>query len=241
MLLTFLAACSGTRKSDSSAGASRNNPQGGATPNFALPGVPLKTELLASPAKEAAQPAEKKPAEGQPAEAQPAGTAQAEAVPAAATPPETATAAVEAVEARPAEASVVTGGDLDFHLDAAKKYSAKRKYRSAAAEYEAAFGFLPAGDFRAVHVLERQGAMMLKAGNEAKAREHFLAAIKKAQELNIKGSDLSNSYLGLGYCMEKEHKAPDAISDYEKALEFAAGKTTKDRIAETLSNLKKAP
>lgn len=151
----------------------------------------------------------------------------------------TETAAAPSGEARPAEAAAASGKDLEFHLDAAGKHSARKRYRSAAAEYGAAIAFLPAGDARAVHLLERQGAMLLRAGNMPKAQEHFLAAIEKAKELNSSGSDLADSYLGLGYCQEKEAKIQEAISSYEKALELSAGKTVKARIANTISDLKK--
>ena len=151
----------------------------------------------------------------------------------------TETTAAPSAEARPAEAAAVSGKDLEFHLDAAAKHSTKKRFRSAAAEYGAAIPFLPAGDARAVRLLERQGAMQLRAGSMAKAREHFLAAIEKAKELNSSGIDLADSYLGLGYCQEKEAKIQDAISSYEKALELSASKNVKARIANTISDLKK--
>ena len=102
-------------------------------------------------------------------------------------------------------------------------------------------GFLPAGDARAVRLLERQGAMLLRAGDAPRASEHFLSAIKKAGELKISGKDLADSYLGLGYCMEKAKRIPDAINSYEKALEFSGSKKTKARIAKTISDLKNLP
>lgn len=224
LILALLAGCSGNKKTAGLIGDINIPPEKaeGAPPAFALPGVPLKNN-------EPAPAAEKK------TEAQPA--------PAAEVKPE---AAAPAPAPAPAEAAVsspaaVSGGDLEFHLRSARKYSAAKRYRSAAAEYGAAVAFLPAGDAREVQLLERQGAMMLRVGDEAKAQEHFLAAIARAGALNVSGNDLANSYLGLGYCQEKAKKPADAIGSYEKAMELSASKKIKDRIAKTISDLKKAP
>jgi len=224
LLLAFLAGCSGSRKSDSGDGIEnpRMEGSGSATPAFALPGVPLKSDLpvpVRAEVKKAEAPA------AQPAEAEP------EAGPAEARP----------AEAKPAETAAAASGDLEFHLRAARKYAAAKRYRSAAAEYGAAVPFLPAGDPRAVSLLERQGAMILKTGDTAKAREHFQAAIEKARELNASGKDLADSYLGLGYCLEKANKITEAIDSYEKALALSTGKSVKARISKTISDLKKAP
>ncbi|HAT72279.1 MAG TPA: hypothetical protein DCS63_05635 [Elusimicrobia bacterium] len=198
------------------ADASRGDAAAGGPPVFALPGVPLKTEQMGElPAPQAEEMNAADPAVP-PVEAAPAETAPTAAAPA-------------------------PGKDLDFHLAAANKYSAKKKYRSAAAEYGAALGFLTAGDARAVRLLERQGAMLLRAGDGAGAQGHFLAAIGKAKELNVSGKDLAAAHLGLGYCLEKVNNIPDAIINYEKALQLSSGKTIKARIAKTISDLKKAP
>lgn len=180
-------------------------------PQFALPGVPLQSELE---------------------DQLPAAPAELKELAAPAEPP---------AEPKPAVTAADTGGELDFHMAAAGKYAARRRYRSAAAEYGAAFGLLPAGDARAVHLLERQGAMMLRAGDAAKAREHFLAAIDKAKELNTSGDDLAGSHLGLGYCLEKAGNIPAAIENYETALKLSSSKTIKSRISKTISDLKKTP
>ncbi|MBI4350315.1 MAG: hypothetical protein HY550_02645 [Elusimicrobia bacterium] len=229
--LALLAGCSGNRKSDSAAGGGSDLPAravAGARPAFALPGVPLRED--AQPAA-----AEKEP--------------EAPASSAAAAAPEQAAPAEPVAEARPAEdkpaeaappAPAAASGDLDFHLAAAGKYSVKKKYRSAAAEYGAALGFIPAGDARAVHALERQGAMLLRAGDEPGAKEYFLSAISRAGELGTSGKDLSNAYLGLGYCLEKAHKVKDAIGSYEKARRLASGKKARARISRTINDLKKA-
>ncbi len=220
--LTVLAGCSGARKSDGRDGdvnAPRGVSAGVVLPGFPLPGVPLKNDLPAA-AEKAVKP--EVPA-----------TAAAEA------PPPEAPAA-PAAQAEPAGAAAAASGDLDFHLAAAGKYFSGKKYRSAAAEYGAAVPFLPAGDARAVYLLERQGAMLLRAGNRPKAGEYFLAAINKAEELGTAGNDLANAHLGLGYCLEKDNKIPAAISSYEKALELSTDKTTRDRIANTISDLKQA-
>ena len=182
---------------------------------FALPGVPLRSELEDEP--DAATDEEKE------IEA---------ALPPAGSPP---------AEAAPAPAAPAAKGDLEFHLEAAGRYSARKKYRSAAAEYGAALPFLPAGDARAVRVLERQGAMLLRAGALPKAQEYFLSAIDKAKELNSSGNDLADSYLGLGYCQEKAGKVPDAIGSYEKAMQLSGSKKIKARLAKTISDLKAMP
>ena len=228
VILALLAGCSGNRKSGSS-DIALDNPRSGAgienPPDFALPGVPLKSEVLPdlqpaadagkTPAASVAPDAAVKPEEAKPEEAKPA-----EAKPAAAAEP---------------------SGDLKFHLDAAAKYAAKKQYRSAAAEYGAAVEFLPAGDVRVVRLLERQGAMLLKTGKDLKAQEFFVSAVAKAKELNASGEDLANAYLGLGYCQEKAKKIPEAIASYGSAIELSNSKTVKARLADTISGLKKAP
>lgn len=226
LVVALLAGCSGTKKSGSLAGDINIPPDKavGAPPAFALPGVPLKSEIQAAPAA-AAQPAAAAPA------AAAAETAAAETAPAQAA----------AAETGISTAALVSGGDLDFHLRSARRYAARKQYRSAAAEYGAALPFLPAGDARAVQLLERQGAMLLRVGDEPKAREQFLAAINKAKEISASGNDLANSYLGLGYCQEKARQVPEAISSYEKAMELSVSKTIKARIAKTISDLKKNP
>ena len=217
LVLALLAGCSGARKSGGAAKNTRVESAGSTPPAFALPGVPMKADLPIAGVEE--------------------NTPEAPAAPAA----EAAPAEVKPEEAKPAEAAAATSGELDFHLAAAGKYAAKKRYRSAAAEYGAALGFLPAGDARSVRLLERQGAMLLRAGDAPRASEHFLSAIKKAEELKASGKDLADSYLGLGYCMEKAKRIPDAINSYEKALEFSASKKVKARIAKTISDLKNLP
>lgn len=220
LILALLSGCSGARKSGGAGNADKNTrteSAGSTPPAFALPGVPMKTDLpIAGVEEKTPEAPVAPPAEAAPAEAKPE-------------------------EARSAEAVVDTPGELDFHLAAAGKYAAKKRYRSAAAEYGAALGFLPAGDARAVRLLERQGAMLLRAGDGPKAGGHFLSAIKKAEELKTSGKDLADAYLGLGYCMEKAKRIPDAVKSYEKALEFSASKKIKARIAKTISDLKNLP
>ncbi len=214
MILTFLAGCSGAGKSGGAGTNPRVETAGAAPPAFALPGVPMKADRAVAGMEE------KKPA-------------------APFTPPaEAGPAEVKTEEARPAAVAADTQGELDFHLAAAGKYAVRKKYRSAAAEYGAALGFLPAGDARAVGLLERQGAMLLRAGDGHRAGEYFLSAIKKAGELKTSGKELADSYLGLGYCMEKADRIPDAVKSYEKALEFSGSKKIKTRIARTISDLK---
>jgi len=223
MLAAVFAGCSGWRKSDSSDSLidnSREESSIAKPPAYALPGVPLKNDIPS------ALPAEVKPAAPKPAEPEPTAPKPAEPEPAG---------------VKPAGTADDTGKDLAFHLAAAGKYAARKSYRSAAAEYGAAIPFLPVGDARAVHLLERQGAMMLRAGDEPKARERFLASIRKAEELKTSGNDLAAAYLGLGYCQEKEKKAPDAITSYEKAMELSGSKVIKARIAKTINDLKKTP
>ena len=220
LILAFLAGCSGARKSGGAANSGKNTrveTSGATPPAFALPGVPMKSDLPIAGVEEK--------------------TSETPAAPA----PEAAPAEVKPEEAKPAAAAADTSGELDFHLAAAGKYAARKKYRSAAAEYGAALGFLPAGDARAVRLLERQGAMLLRAGDAPRAGEHFLSAIKKAEELKTSGKELADSYLGLGYCMEKAKRIPDAINSYEKALEFSGSKKIKARIAKTISDLKSLP
>lgn len=157
-------------------------------------------------------------------------------------PEETAAAPAEPkpAEAQPVQNSPKAEEELQFHLGAAKKYYSKKYYKSAAAEYGAALSFVPAGDPRAVHILERQGAMLLRAGKYPEAGELFRGAISKAKEINTSGKDLANSHLGLAYCLEQQAKIPEAIENYEKAEKLSTSKTVKARIAKTISGLKAA-
>lgn len=226
MVFALAAGCSGTR----SAGGSAGNTAARKPPTFALPGVPLKEDL-----PQAAEPAAEEAAPAPAAEAAPAETAPA----AAAAPAEAAPAPVPA-EAKPA-AGAESEKELAFHLRSARRYAARKQYRSAAAEYGASLGFIPEGDARAVHALERQGAMVLRAGDAAKAQEYFQAAINKANGMKASGRDVANAYLGLGYCQEQAKKIPEALASYEKALDFSTSPNVKAKIAKTISDLKKAP
>lgn len=230
LAVSFLAGCGGARKpakadkSDESVELPSRRAE--ESQSFSLPGVPLK--FMPPPARA------KAPAQ-----------AQAPAAPAPAAKPAPAEAKPAPAEEKPAPAAApaesAANGDLEYHLSSARKYTAKKKYRSAAAEYAAAVPFLPAGDARAVLLLERQGSMLLRAGSEPKAKEAFLAAIKKAEELKVAGgNDLSNAHLGLGYCFEKANNKAEALKNYEKAKELTDSKRTKAKISKTIADLKAA-
>jgi len=188
---------------------------------FSLPGVPLKFMPPAARTKAAAPApsAEQKPAEAP----KPAPAPEPEPAPAAAAPADSA-----------------ASGDLEYHISAAKRYAAKKQYKSAAAEYGAAVPFVPAGDARAVQFLERQGAMLLRAGAEPKAKDAFSAAIDKAKALKAGGNDLANAHLGLGYCLEKAKNIPEALKNYEKAKDLTTSPKLKTRITQTIAGLKAA-
>ena len=215
LALALLAGCAGNKKDDLGLEMAELPSRGApAKPlEFALPGVPLRSEMEAEAKKEASAPAAEPQAEPQ---AQPAAAPQA---------------ALPAGDEK----------ELEFHLGAARRYAAARKYRSAAAEYAAAARFVPGGDPRAVHVAERQAAMLLRAGNEPKAAEVFRSAIDQAGQLNNAGPDLANAHLGLGYCLEKAGKTAEAVASYEKALELSTNRRIKARIAKTIADLKKTP
>ena len=234
MCFALFSGCAWTRKSDSGdivIDYPRGRNGSGTPPAFALPGVPLRNDLAA------AAPERKPEAPPSPAEYKPAETAAAPAVTPAAKP-----APVPAKTPAPAPAPAAkTAEDFEFHFSAAKRYAGKKQYRSAAAEYAAAGGYLPAGDARAVHLLERQGAMLLRAGDEPKAQERFRGAIETAKLIGHSGNDLANAHLGLAYCLEKAGKVPDALQNYERALALSSNKTIKARIAETIGGLKKKP
>lgn len=223
IVFTLLAGCaglrSGSREEETVELPSRDADSSQA---FSLPGVPMKY----MPPQGWAKP---KPKEEAPAPA---------AAPAA--PPAEQPAPAPESPAPAAAPAQETGGDLEFHLGAARKYAFKKQYRSAAAEYGAAVPFLPAGDARAVQLLERQGAMLLRAGDTAKAGPLFSSAISKAEELKTAGADLANAHLGLGYCLEKKGDIPGAIKSYEKARALSTSRTIKARLAKTIGDLKAA-
>lgn len=219
LALAFLTGCSGMRRSRSAQDEVVDIParSSDSSQAFSLPGVPLK--FMPPPARA------KAPA---PAEA----PAEAKSAPAAA--PEEAPAAPAAA---PADSAV--NGDLEYHLSSAKKYAFKKKFKSAAAEYAAAVPFLPAGDPRAVQLLERQGLMLLKAGgSEPKAKEAFQSAIAKAKELKTSGNDLANAHVGLAYCLEKANNVPEALKNYEIAKKLTTDRKVKARVTKTIADLK---
>ncbi len=231
MCLALLAGCSGLRKSgDTQKDTVVDIPsrEDDSSQVYSLPGIPMKYMPPSVKAKTAPKPAEAEPAE---------------------TPEKTTAAQPAPPDKTPAAAPRATGpgappsgdsGDLLFHMNAAKRYAAGKKYLSAAAEFGAALPFLPPGDSRAVYLLERKGAMLLRAGKEQKAGEAFSQAIDKAAELKTAGNDLANSYLGLAYCLEKKGDIPSAIDNYEKALRLSRSRTVKARITKTLDELKSA-
>ncbi|MDD2804157.1 MAG: hypothetical protein PHV33_01270 [Elusimicrobiales bacterium] len=219
LTLAFLTGCAGLRKSSSAEEETVDLPSrsGDSTQAFSLPGVPLKFMPPAARPK----PAAPAPAEEPPQAEAPKPAPETEPAPAAAAP-----------------AGSADNGDLDYHVAAAKKYASKKQYKSAAAEYGAAVPFVPAGDARAVQFLERQGAMLLRAGAEPKAKEAFLAAIDKAKALKAGANDLANAHLGLGYCLEKAKNIPEALKNYEKARDLTTSPKLKTRIAQTITDLK---
>lgn len=218
LTLAFLTGCSGLRKSSSAEEETVDLPSrsGDSSQAFSLPGVPLKFMPPAARAKAAPAPAAEKTPEEAPKPAPEPEPAPAAAAPAVSAP----------------------NGDLEYHISAAKKYAAKKQYKSAAAEYGAAVPFVPAGDALAVQLLERQGAMLLRAGAEPKAQTAFLAAIDKAKALKAGGNDLANAHLGLGYCLEKAKNIPEALKNYEKAKDLTTSPKLKTRISQTIADLK---
>lgn len=221
LTLAFLTGCAGLRKSSTPEDETVELPSrsGDSSQAFSLPGVPLKFMPPAARTKAAAPApsAEQKPAET------PKPAPEPEPEPAAAAP-----------------AHSAASGDLEYHISAAKRYAAKKQYKSAAAEYGAAVPFVPAGDARAVQFLERQGAMLLRSGAEPKAKDAFSAAIDKAKALKAGGNDLANAHLGLGYCLEKAKNIPEALKNYEKAKDLTTSPKLKTRIAKTIADLKAA-
>jgi tetratricopeptide (TPR) repeat protein len=179
---------------------------------MSLPGVPLK--YMPPKAREKALPPQKALPEETPAPAP--------------------------VEALPVQNTPKAEEELQFHLGAAKRYYSKKYYKSAAAEYGAALSFTPSGDTRTIYFMERQGAMLLRAGSYPEAGELFRGAIQKAKELNNSGKDLANSHLGLGYCLEQQGKIPEAIENYETAEKLSTSKANKARLAKTIKGLKAA-
>ena len=217
LFLAVLTGCAWIKR-NSSKNTAFSNPRTeaiGNPPDFALPGVPLRSELQEKPQA-------------------PAPAAAAEPAP----KPRQETAAAQPAT-KPVEAAA-DNKELDFHLGAAQRYASSRKYLSAAAEYKAAQALMPPGDVRKVYVLERQGAMFLRADDIAKAKESFSSAIQRAQSLNLAGNDLANAYLGLAYCLELEKNIPAAIENYQKVLPLSASNIIKGRVTQTIANLKKA-
>ncbi|MDA8131335.1 MAG: hypothetical protein M0011_07515 [Elusimicrobia bacterium] len=230
LIAALLSGCAMFRKKGTASqpGETARAASAAAAPSFALPGIPLKNDdepETARPAARAAKQASPSPAAEEQRPADPLDS------PSSASP----AAAPAAASAAPASG----GKDLEFHLKAARKYAARRKYLSAAAEYRAALDYVPAGDPLAVHALEREGAMTLRTGDTAKAAGYFETAIKKAADLGVANNDLSNAHIGLGYCLEKNKDVSGALANYEKALKYATSKTTKARLNDTIESLKK--
>ncbi len=247
-IIALLAGCSGTWRG---AAASRTGDLGGGKdismpPNFALPGVPLRNYKEEPAAKPASAPSGIGTVEVEPADKSSVpSSASAEPVyilaPAGKVKSGAPSAAAPSVSSASAVGAEQSAGspDLKFHLSAARRYYARKKYLSAAAEFKAAMRFLPAGDARAVYLLERQGAMLLRAGQLEKAKEDFKAAIAKAGAVGSSGEDLANSYLGLGYCQERTGNVAEAVGNYQKAMAFTSREMIKTRLADTIAGLKK--
>lgn len=256
-MMALLAGCSGTMRRSSAPGADDlgNGKDIVMPPNFALPGVPLRDYKEEPEKKPASSPSVSGTVEVEPVDKKSApSSASAEPVyilapadkaknktasTAAAVAPADAPSGVPATSSAVKPAPAADHSDLKFHLSAAKRYYARKKYLSAAAEFKAAAQFLPAGDVRAVYLLERQGAMLLRARQLDKAQEDFKAAIAKAGEVGSSGEDLANAYLGLGYCEERTGKTAEAVGNYQKAMAFTSRKMIKARLADTIAGLKK--
>ena len=244
--LFVLAGCAGAgRHADDLSDMDAMDRAAAASPSYALPGVPLQKAPRAAAAAPAALPGfseEESPAAvPAPAPAAAPAAAQKPAAPAAArkhAAPQSSTASAALPDQAPA-AAAGKSGDLDFHVASAKKYFAGKKYRSAAAEYKAALPYLPSGDPREVNLLERQGAMDLKAGLGAKAKALFLSAISRASELGVSGEDLANAHVGLGYCLEKENDKDGAAEHYRKAAAITSSRQLKARLNGAIKDLKK--
>ncbi len=243
-MIALLAGCSGTRRGAAASGA--DDLGGGKDismpPSFALPGVPLRNYKEEPAAKPAAAPSGSGTVEVEPADKNSApSSASAEPVYILAPAGKAAPSAAPSASSAPAAGAEPAADprDLKFHLAAARRYYARKKYLSAAAEFKAALRFLPAGDARAVYLLERQGAMLLRAGRLEKAQEDFKAAIAKAGDVGSSGEDLANAYLGLGYCQERTGNIAEAVANYQKAMAFTSRKMIKARLADTIRELKK--
>lgn len=135
----------------------------------------------------------------------------------------------------PAPASVRAGAVEA--LKSARSHTARKEYKKAYSEYEHALAVLPKTDARRIFALERQGMLLLKEKNLAKAKKAYLDAIQTAKHLKNTGRDTMNAYSGFAYCLKKEGDIDGAARNYQIAMDLAVDDKAKTKIKKALDKL----
>ncbi|MDO8803128.1 MAG: tetratricopeptide repeat protein [Elusimicrobiota bacterium] len=123
------------------------------------------------------------------------------------------------------------------YLNDAKEAVSRKDYAGAGRIYAKAMAAVSGHDERRVFLFERRGWLAMKEGDEARARDYYLAAISAARQTGSYDTNAVNAYCGLAYYFEKLGNVNVAINYYKRALEICASETTRREIEKNLYRL----
>jgi tetratricopeptide (TPR) repeat protein len=133
----------------------------------------------------------------------------------------------------------VPASSYESFITAAEETLGRNELDKAFALYGSASESIPTDDKRQTRVLERQGLILIKQNNCARAKRFYSAAIRTAKKHNLRGRDVAGAYSGLAYCQEKSGDPDWAAANYRAAINVTDDAALKAELQKRLAGLKK--
>ena len=123
------------------------------------------------------------------------------------------------------------------YIKKADEYLSLDDLDNAFNEYGKASKSISVDDERQISILERQGYILAKQNNCARAKKLYASSINLSKKLNIKNKDVINAYLGLAYCQKEEGNSEMALKNYKAALKITDNPATKKKIEKKIKEI----
>jgi hypothetical protein len=133
----------------------------------------------------------------------------------------------------------VPAGSYESYMTAAEEALGRNELDKAFALYGKASESIAPEDKRQTRILERQGLILIKQNNCARAKRFYSAAIRTAKKHNLRGRDVAGAYSGLAYCQEKSGDPGWAAANYRAAINATDDAALKAELQKRLAALKK--